>query len=77
MKRPTLCWPSAVDDSPAMGAVLRRVRASVAPSQPETGVNSLYQQVVARHPLGIPRGADTKAARRGTVRTPLEQCLLR
>jgi hypothetical protein len=29
--------------------------------QPEAVVRGLYRQVVARHPIGIPRGADLKA----------------
>lgn len=36
-------------------------RASAPSSQPATLVNSLYQQVVARRPLGIPSGANMKA----------------
>lgn len=31
------------------------------PKQPRALVQSLYQQVVARHPIGIPKGADMKA----------------
>ncbi len=31
------------------------------PKQPRALVRSLYQQVVARHPIGIPKGADMKA----------------
>jgi hypothetical protein len=30
------------------------------PNQPDALVNSLYEQVVARHPLGVPYGADMK-----------------
>ncbi len=33
---------------------------SVLPNQPDALVSSLYEQVVARHPLGIPYGADLK-----------------
>lgn len=36
-------------------------RASTPSSQPATLVNGLYQQVVARRPLGIPSGGDMKA----------------
>ena len=30
------------------------------PNDPEAFVRSFYQQVVARHPVGIPRGVDMK-----------------
>ena len=38
-----------------------RGKPSPLPYQPETLVNGLYKQVVARRPLGIPHGADMKA----------------
>ena len=38
-----------------------RSKPSPPPYQPETLVNGLYKQVVARRPLGIPHGADMKA----------------
>src|ERR1700727_3856143 len=35
-------------------------KSSALPNRPDALVSSLYQQVVARHPLGIPYGADMK-----------------
>jgi hypothetical protein len=35
-------------------------KSSALPNRPDAVVDSLYQQVVARHPLGIPYGADMK-----------------
>jgi hypothetical protein len=44
----------------AWGQSAPQGNSSVLPNQPEALVSSLYQQVVARHPLGIPYGADMK-----------------
>ena len=42
----------------AFGQPTRQSRPSNLPNQPGPLVRSLYQQAVARHPLGIPYGAD-------------------
>jgi hypothetical protein len=42
------------------GQVAQESKPSVILNQPEELVRSLYVQVVARHPLGIPHGADMK-----------------
>jgi hypothetical protein len=44
----------------AFGQPVREGNPSTVPNQPEALVRSLYQQVVVRHPLGIPYGADMK-----------------
>jgi hypothetical protein len=41
-------------------AVGQTAQLSRLPNDPEALVRSLYQQVVARHPTGLPRGADMK-----------------
>ncbi|MGD0901352.1 MAG: hypothetical protein ABR924_00295 [Terracidiphilus sp.] len=44
----------------ALGQAARQTRPASPPDRPEALVWSLYQQVVARHPLGIPEGEDMK-----------------
>jgi hypothetical protein len=44
----------------AIGQAVRQGNPPSLPSEPEALVRSLYQQVVARHPTGLPRGADMK-----------------
>jgi hypothetical protein len=44
----------------ALGQPARQSNPYSLPNQPEALVRSLYKQVVARHPLGIPYGADMK-----------------
>jgi hypothetical protein len=44
----------------ALGQTVHQSRPSGRPSQPEALVRSLYTQVVARHPVGIPNGANMK-----------------
>jgi hypothetical protein len=44
----------------ALGQPARQSNPSSLPNRPEALVRSLYRQVVARHPLGIPYGADMK-----------------
>jgi hypothetical protein len=44
----------------ALGQPIHQSNPPSLPKQPEALVQSLYRQVVARHPLGIPSGADWK-----------------
>lgn len=44
----------------AWGQGAPQTKPSPSPNQPGALVSSLYEQVVARHPLGIPYGADMK-----------------
>jgi len=44
----------------ALGQSAPPSKTSDLPSQPEAVVRDLYQQVVARHPVGIPRDADMR-----------------
>ncbi len=44
----------------AFGQAVPKRSQATAPNQPEVLVRSLYTEVVARHPIGISRGADMK-----------------
>jgi len=44
----------------ALGQLAHQSKALSLPKQPEATVRSLYNEVVARHPVGIPRDADMK-----------------
>ena len=44
----------------ALGQSVPPSKTSDLPNQPEAVVRNLYQQVVARHPVGIPHEADMK-----------------
>lgn len=44
----------------ALGQLARQSEPTTAPKQPEAMVRSLYREVVARHPVGIPKDADMK-----------------
>ena len=44
----------------ALGQQARQSQQAIVPNQPEALVRSLYQQVVARHPTGIPQDGDMK-----------------
>jgi hypothetical protein len=45
----------------ALGQLAHQSKPPSVPEQPEAMVQSLYNEVVARHPVGIPRDADMKA----------------
>jgi hypothetical protein len=45
----------------ALGQPAHQSKSLVIPEQPRAMVRSLYSEVVARHPVGIPKGADMKA----------------
>jgi hypothetical protein len=45
----------------ALGQLTQQSKTPSVPNQPEAMVRSLYSEVVARHPVGIPRDADMKA----------------
>jgi uncharacterized protein len=51
-------WHNYIGEFLMAGSALPSRAAS---PQPETVVRKLYQQIVTRHPLGIPRGADQEA----------------
>ncbi len=44
----------------ALGQPVRQSQPSNPPNEPEVLVRSLYHEVIARHPVGIPHGADMK-----------------
>jgi hypothetical protein len=45
----------------ALGQLAHQSKSLVIPEQSRAMVRSLYSEVVARHPVGIPKGADMKA----------------